>query len=109
MLHRGLIPKGLGTLLDRENEDDEVRKIVLGCSDKACEILNENIDMLHKTSKILLEREVLDAEELEMIVKGEELPPISKQELNAMRSIKIETSEPKGKTFGEEPSLSGSV
>lgn len=89
--------------------DDEVRKIVLGCSDKACEILNENIDMLHKTSKILLEREVLDAEELEMIVKGEELPPISKQELNAMRSIKIETSEPKGKTFGEEPSLSGSV
>jgi cell division protease FtsH len=89
--------------------DDEVRKIVLGCSNKAIDILNENLDMLHKTSKILLEREVLDAEELEMIVQGEELPPISKQELNAMRSIKIETSEPKGESFGEEPSLSGSV
>ena len=35
--------------------------------------------MLHKTSKILLEREILDAEELDMIMRGEELPPSTRE------------------------------
>jgi cell division protease FtsH len=78
--------------------DDEVRRIVLGCSDRAIQILNDNLGMLHTTSKILLEREVLDAEELEMIVQGVELPPVSKQALNAMRSIKIESNGNNDKT-----------
>jgi cell division protease FtsH len=72
--------------------DDEVRNIVLSCSDKAVKILTDNLEMLHIASKVLIEREVLDGEELDMIVKGEDLPPISKQALNAMRSIKIESN-----------------
>ncbi|MCS6809453.1 MAG: cell division protein FtsH, partial [Bacteroidota bacterium] len=55
--------------------DEEVRCIVVGAMQKAEELLRNNIDMLHKASRILLEREVLDGEELDMIIRGEELPP----------------------------------
>lgn len=55
--------------------DEEIRRIVTSSMQKAEQLLRENIEMLHKTSKILLEREVLDAEELDMIMRGEELPP----------------------------------
>lgn len=70
--------------------DDEVRKILVSAHDEAENILNDNIELLHKTSKILLEREVLDGEELNMIVKGEELPPLSKKTIAALRSLKID-------------------
>ncbi|MCU0426961.1 MAG: ATP-dependent zinc metalloprotease FtsH [Candidatus Kapabacteria bacterium] len=55
--------------------DEEIRNIVTSSMHKAEALLRQNIEMLHITSKILLEREVLDAEELDMIMRGEELPP----------------------------------
>jgi cell division protease FtsH len=36
------------------------------------------MDILHKLSKELLEREILDAEEINTLIRGEELPPIKK-------------------------------
>ncbi len=69
--------------------DAEVRKILINASDKADELLRNNIDLLHKTSKILLEREYLDGEELDLIIKGEELPPINKKTINAIRAMKF--------------------
>ena len=33
--------------------------------------------MLHRVSKVLLERETIDGEELDIIIRGEELPPLS--------------------------------
>jgi cell division protease FtsH len=56
--------------------DEEIRAIVTSAMTKAEELLRQNLDMLHKTSKILLERETLDAEELDMIMRGETLPPL---------------------------------
>ena len=70
--------------------DEEIRKILLTASDKAENLLRENIDMLHKTSQILLEREVLDGEELDMIIRGEELPMISNHKLSALKTMKID-------------------
>ncbi len=70
--------------------DEEIRKILLTASEKAETLLRENIDMLHKTSQILLEREVLDGEELDMIMRGEELPMISNHKLSALKTIKID-------------------
>jgi cell division protease FtsH len=55
--------------------DDEVKKIVDGGMTRAEKILTENIDVLHKLSLTLLEREILDANEIDAIVRGEELPP----------------------------------
>jgi cell division protease FtsH len=69
--------------------DSEVRRILTKSNDKATEILLENIDLLHRTSKILLEREVLEGEELDIIIRGEELPPLNLKKLNALRSMKI--------------------
>ena len=67
--------------------DQEVRNILLIADEKAERILRENIELLHRLAKVLLEREILDGEELDMIIKGEELPPLTKGELNALRTI----------------------
>ncbi|MCX7876530.1 MAG: ATP-dependent zinc metalloprotease FtsH [Melioribacteraceae bacterium] len=58
--------------------DDEIKKIVLAGMERAEKILNENIELLHKLSKELLEREILDSEEIDKIMRGEELPPVKK-------------------------------
>ena len=73
--------------------DSEVRKILLAASQEVDRILTENIDILHRGSKILLERETIDGIELDMIVKGEELPPISNMKLQALKNIKFNGTE----------------
>ena len=47
---------------------------------RAEKILKDNIDILHKLSKELLEREILDSEEIEKLMHGEELPPMVKED-----------------------------
>ncbi len=75
--------------LTAQQIDNEVRKILVGCANKAEQILRDNLELLHKTSKILLERETLTSEELEAVIRGEELPPISLQALNAIKSMSL--------------------
>ena len=58
--------------------DAEVKTIILEAMVRSEKILNENMDVLHKLSKELLEREILDAEEIEKIINGEKLPPLKK-------------------------------
>ena len=58
--------------------DDEIRHIVSDGMIKAEKILRENIDLLHKLSLELLEREILDSEEIDKLIRGEELPPFKK-------------------------------
>lgn len=74
--------------------DEEIRRIVTNSMQKAEQLLRENIDMLHKSSKILLEREVLDAEELDKIMRGEELPPRLKNGQNGHVSSASATDAP---------------
>lgn len=68
--------------------DEEVKKVIFEASQKAEQLLLDNLELLHKTSQVLLEREILDAEELDLLVKGADLPPISKNKLNALRNMK---------------------
>ena len=58
--------------------DDEVKKIVQNGMDKAERLLNENADILHRMSEALLEREILDSVEIDMIMRGQELPPFER-------------------------------
>ncbi|MBK8983323.1 MAG: ATP-dependent zinc metalloprotease FtsH [Ignavibacteria bacterium] len=60
--------------------DDEIKKIVQAGMDKAERLLIENIEILHRMSDALLEREILDSVEIDMLMKGEELPPYQKPE-----------------------------
>ena len=59
--------------------DDEVKKIVNACMKRAEKILTENVDILHRLAASLLEREILDAAEIDAVIRGEELPPLEKR------------------------------
>jgi cell division protease FtsH len=59
--------------------DEEIREIINTAFERAVKILSDNMNLLHKLSEELLEREILDAEEIDSIIRGEVLPPIQKE------------------------------
>lgn len=54
--------------------DREVRSIIEKAEKKVEKLLSENIDKLHRLAEALLEREILDGEEIDMLLAGKELP-----------------------------------
>jgi cell division protease FtsH len=78
--------------------DEEVKAILFNANSMAEKVLSDNIDLLHSTSKILLEREILDANELDMLINGEELPPINLSKLNALKTINLGSKQSKEET-----------
>jgi cell division protease FtsH len=56
--------------------DEEVRKMVSAGYNTAKQILSDNRDTLVRIALALIEREVLDAVEIKMLVEGTSLPPI---------------------------------
>ena len=64
--------------LTAQEIDREIKKIVMDGMDRAEKILNEHVEILHKLSNELLEREILDSGEINKIIKGEKLPPMKK-------------------------------
>ena len=54
--------------------DQEVRKLVNNGYNTAKQILNDNKETLDKIAKALIEREVLDANEIKLLVDGQDLP-----------------------------------
>jgi cell division protease FtsH len=56
--------------------DKEVSRIVEEAEDKATELLSANLDKLHLLAGVLLEREILDGEQIDKILRGEKLKPI---------------------------------
>ncbi len=58
--------------------DEEVKKIITAAEKRAIDILSGNIDKLHMLSNVLLEREILDSEEIDKVLRGEQLPALEK-------------------------------
>jgi cell division protease FtsH len=56
--------------------DEEVRKMVSTGYAKAKSILSENRETLIRIAEALIEREVLDAAEIKLLIDGQNLPPI---------------------------------
>ena len=56
--------------------DQEVRKLVNAGYTTAKQVISDNRDVLERIARALIEREVLDANEIKMLVDGQELPPI---------------------------------
>jgi cell division protease FtsH len=56
--------------------DEEVRKMVSAGYERAKTVLTENRETLEKIARALIEREVLDAVEIKMLVDGQDLPPL---------------------------------
>jgi len=59
--------------------DEEIKKIIDGAKSKATKLIKDNLAALDKLVKYLLERENLNGEEVDKIMKGEELPPIAEK------------------------------
>jgi cell division protease FtsH len=55
--------------------DEEIKRIVDHSYDRASKILEGNIDLLHSLADALLDREVLDGEQIEGIIKGKKAEP----------------------------------
>jgi cell division protease FtsH len=62
--------------------DDEVKAIVSKCMYRAERILKDNIEQLHRLAAALLEREILDSEEIDKVIRGDTLPPLEKNNGN---------------------------
>jgi cell division protease FtsH len=84
--------------------DEEVKRIVIDSMKRAERILKQNQPTLHRISNALLEREILDADEIDKLIRGEELPPFDKQK-NGQPSEKLSTPDLSLKRPKNEPSL----
>jgi len=58
-----------------EEIDREVKSLVVESYNRSKELISENKDKLEAMADALLERESLDGDEIQMILRGEELPP----------------------------------
>ena len=61
--------------LTAQKIDEEVKKIVTGSYSKTCQIIEENLDILHRMAKALLDKETLDAHDIEIIMAEGTAPP----------------------------------
>ncbi len=77
--------------------DEEVRNIVDEGVERANKVLKEHEELLHKMSALLMERETLDADEIDMVIKGEELPPL---EVKQMLLARLASEDSSGGTNG---------
>lgn len=91
--------------------DEEVREIVDECHKRATKLLTEKIDVLHNMSRVLIEKETIHTEEVDMLMQGKpveeiiaymeskeagaaETPLADKESENKAESVK-ENEEPK--------------
>ena len=58
--------------------DEEVRAIVDGCHKRATEILTGKIDILHNMARILIEKETIHTEEVDMLMQGKSVEEVIK-------------------------------
>jgi cell division protease FtsH len=85
--------------------DQEVRRIVDAGYKSASEILAGNRETLTRIAEALLEREVLDASEIKLLMDGKDLPKIApkSEEEGVQQVLKPEPSRAPGMAPGQQP------
>ncbi len=71
--------------------DEEITSIVTQCYERSKKLLSENIDILKRLAETLLEREVLDGDQIDRIVKG--LPLAEEEKPSEEKPSKAQTSQ----------------
>ncbi|MCP4549893.1 MAG: ATP-dependent metallopeptidase FtsH/Yme1/Tma family protein [bacterium] len=74
--------------------DSEVRDIVERCRERAQEVLEQNRDGLDRVANALMERETISGEEVDLLLKGEELAPFDKEAAESARQLRISKTKP---------------
>jgi cell division protease FtsH len=64
--------------------DDEIRRVIEEAHETALRVLREHMDVLHKISGILIERETIDKEQFERLVAGVPEEEVFKEETPAV-------------------------
>ena len=59
--------------------DEEVKSIITEAYSKAEKILKENIDKLHETAKVLIEKEKINSEEFDAIFEGKTIESVNEE------------------------------
>jgi len=86
--------------------DEEVRRLIGQGYNTAKQIISENREVLERIAAALLEREVIDANEIKMLIEGRELPklqPPSKPDDGVQQVLKPEPGRPGIAKGGESP------
>jgi cell division protease FtsH len=73
--------------------DEEIKLILSSCEKRATELINGNLDKFEKIGKYLIERETLNADDLAVIMKGEDLPAVNGEEKVSSSSEDKETED----------------
>ncbi len=58
--------------------DEEIKSIVGAAHERAKQLIQENLQKLHDLANTLLEREILDGDEIEKVLRGEKLDPLTR-------------------------------
>jgi len=74
--------------------DEEVHTLVVGAYAKARQVLTEHLEMLHVLAQNLLEREILDRQDIARLIRGETLDPEPPSERPTKPNAPV-TDEPK--------------
>ena len=74
--------------------DEEITSIVTQCYERSKKLLSENIDILKRLAETLLEREVLDGDQIDRIVKGLPLAEEEKPSEEKPSKAQISQGEP---------------
>jgi len=77
--------------------DQEIKRIVSESYERAKTLLSENLDALHRIAQALLERETLEEEDIDRLLRGEELPPLMEKPETASKPSKAEPEKEKEK------------
>jgi cell division protease FtsH len=89
--------------------DEEIRHLVEAGATRAESILQDRVEILHKMSEALLERETLDSGEIDIIMNGGELPPFdrSNRTFNLTRAVEILKKSQEGRENGGHETVVG--
>ncbi|SIN69269.1 ATP-dependent zinc metalloprotease FtsH [Halodesulfovibrio marinisediminis] len=71
--------------------DAEVKRIVDTARTTARQLIEDNIDILHKIAESLLERETISGADIELLIDGKELPP--QEDTNGTVAAEVEKPE----------------
>jgi ATP-dependent metalloprotease FtsH len=83
--------------------DQEVRSIIERAYTRALDLLKQNTDKLHLLANTLLEREVLDGDEMDRLLRGETLDPVKPVETDS--KPEAPPAEPAAAKTGETPKI----
>jgi len=75
--------------------DAEVSRVIKEAYDRAKKTLSENIDLLHAVASALLERETLSREDINVLMRGEKLPPRPTSPPSAAAPVTTPAAEPR--------------